>query len=62
MRVNLVPVLWVLQIVSEEERLRAQAAGDMSDAELTLLDEFAILARDLYAFYPLLVRFVDINR
>uniref|UniRef100_UPI00358EA68B ryanodine receptor 2-like n=1 Tax=Myxine glutinosa TaxID=7769 RepID=UPI00358EA68B len=50
------------KIVSEEERLRAQAAGDMSDAELTLLDEFAILARDLYAFYPLLVRFVDINR
>ncbi|CAN0250954.1 unnamed protein product [Lampetra fluviatilis] len=50
------------KVVAEEDRLRAQSSGDMSESELMLLDEFAILSRDLYAFYPLLVRYVDINR
>ncbi|XP_053461568.1 ryanodine receptor 2 isoform X3 [Nycticebus coucang] len=49
-------------VVSEEEHMKAEARGDMSEAELLILDEFTTLARDLYAFYPLLIRFVDYNR
>uniref|UniRef100_A0A8C3CZC5 Ryanodine receptor 2 n=1 Tax=Cairina moschata TaxID=8855 RepID=A0A8C3CZC5_CAIMO len=49
-------------VVSDEEHLRAEGRGDMSEAELLILDEFTTLARDLYAFYPLLIRFVDYNR
>lgn len=49
-------------VVSEEDHLKAEARGDMSEAELLVLDEFTTLARDLYAFYPLLIRFVDFNR
>uniref|UniRef100_A0A667I1B8 Ryanodine receptor 2 n=1 Tax=Lynx canadensis TaxID=61383 RepID=A0A667I1B8_LYNCA len=49
-------------VVSEEDHLKAEARGDMSEAELLILDEFTTLARDLYAFYPLLIRFVDYNR
>ncbi|XP_006872072.1 PREDICTED: ryanodine receptor 2 [Chrysochloris asiatica] len=49
-------------VVCEEDHLKAEARGDMSEAELLILDEFTTLARDLYAFYPLLIRFVDFNR
>ncbi|XP_038616986.1 ryanodine receptor 2 [Tachyglossus aculeatus] len=49
-------------VVSDEDHLKAEARGDMSEAELLILDEFTTLARDLYAFYPLLIRFVDYNR
>ncbi|XP_065778312.1 ryanodine receptor 2 [Muntiacus reevesi] len=49
-------------VVSEEDHLKSEARGDMSEAELLILDEFTTLARDLYAFYPLLIRFVDYNR
>uniref|UniRef100_A0A5F8GQR1 Ryanodine receptor 2 n=1 Tax=Monodelphis domestica TaxID=13616 RepID=A0A5F8GQR1_MONDO len=49
-------------VVSDEDHLKAEARGDMSEAELLILDEFTTLARDLYAFYPLLIRFVDFNR
>ncbi|XP_075412509.1 ryanodine receptor 2 [Tenrec ecaudatus] len=49
-------------VVAEEDHLKAEARGDMSEAELLILDEFTTLARDLYAFYPLLIRFVDYNR
>jgi hypothetical protein len=46
----------------DEEQTKAEGRGDMSEAELLVLDEFTILVRDLYAFYPLLIRFVDYNR
>ncbi|KAJ6664647.1 hypothetical protein lerEdw1_006220 [Lerista edwardsae] len=49
-------------VISDEEHLRAEGRGDMSETELLILDEFTTLARDLYAFYPLLIRFVDYNR
>ncbi|XP_043914983.1 ryanodine receptor 2 [Protopterus annectens] len=49
-------------VVADEEHLKAEGRGDMSEAELLILDEFSVLARDLYAFYPLLIRFVDYNR
>ncbi|KAH0622519.1 hypothetical protein JD844_024895, partial [Phrynosoma platyrhinos] len=49
-------------VIADEEHLRAEGRGDMSEAELLILDEFTTLTRDLYAFYPLLIRFVDYNR
>ncbi|XP_041105563.1 ryanodine receptor 2-like [Polyodon spathula] len=49
-------------VLLDEEHMKAEVRGDMSEAELLILDEFTILARDLYAFYPLLIRFVDYNR
>jgi ryanodine receptor 3 len=50
-------------VVSDEELLKADAGkGDTQEAELQILDEFAVLCRDLYALYPLLIRYVDNNR
>uniref|UniRef100_A0A803TM66 Ryanodine receptor 2 n=1 Tax=Anolis carolinensis TaxID=28377 RepID=A0A803TM66_ANOCA len=49
-------------VIADEEHLRAEGRGDMSETELLILDEFTTLTRDLYAFYPLLIRFVDYNR
>uniref|UniRef100_A0A4W5R0V7 Ryanodine receptor 3 n=1 Tax=Hucho hucho TaxID=62062 RepID=A0A4W5R0V7_9TELE len=49
-------------VVAEEELLKADIKGDTQEAELLILDEFAVLCRDLYAFYPMLIRYVDNNR
>ena len=51
-----------LKVVGEEELLKADSKGDTQEAELLILDEFAVLCRDLYAFYPMLIRYVDNNR
>ncbi|XP_012862710.2 ryanodine receptor 3 [Echinops telfairi] len=51
-----------IKIVQEEEQLKADSKGDTQEAELLILDEFAVLCRDLYAFYPMLIRYVDNNR
>jgi len=51
-----------IKIVMEEEQLRADSKADTQEAELLILDEFAVLCRDLYAFYPILIRYVDNNR
>ncbi|XP_077442696.1 ryanodine receptor 3 [Stigmatopora argus] len=51
-----------VKVVSEEELLKADSKSDNQEAELLILDEFAVLCRDLYAFYPMLIRYVDINR
>uniref|UniRef100_A0A8B9HQ31 Ryanodine receptor 3 n=1 Tax=Astyanax mexicanus TaxID=7994 RepID=A0A8B9HQ31_ASTMX len=51
-----------VKVVSEEELLRAESRADTQEAELQILDEFAVLCRDLYAFYPMLIRYVDNNR
>ncbi|XP_036397613.1 ryanodine receptor 3-like isoform X4 [Megalops cyprinoides] len=51
-----------VKVVAEEELLKADSKGDTQEAELLILDEFAVLCRDLYAFYPMLIRYVDINR
>ncbi|KAM6311510.1 ryanodine receptor 3 [Aegotheles albertisi] len=51
-----------IKIVMEEEQLRADSKTDTQEAELLILDEFAVLCRDLYAFYPMLIRYVDNNR
>lgn len=49
-------------MLSDEEHMKAEGRGEMSESELLILDEFTVLVRDLYAFYPLLIRFVDYNR
>uniref|UniRef100_A0A668AWW8 Uncharacterized protein n=1 Tax=Myripristis murdjan TaxID=586833 RepID=A0A668AWW8_9TELE len=49
-------------VLMDEEHTKAEGRGEMSEAELLILDQFTILVRDLYAFYPLLIRFVDYNR
>ncbi|XP_061602252.1 ryanodine receptor 3 isoform X2 [Cololabis saira] len=51
-----------IKVVAEEELLKADSKGDNQEAELLILDEFAMLCRDLYAFYPILIRYVDNNR
>lgn len=51
-----------MKIVAEEELLRSESRADTQEAELQILDEFAVLCRDLYAFYPMLIRYVDNNR
>ncbi|XP_053330601.1 ryanodine receptor 3 [Spea bombifrons] len=51
-----------IKIVQEEEQLKADSKSDTQEAELLILDEFAVLCRDLYAFYPMLIRYVDNNR
>ncbi|XP_057260259.1 ryanodine receptor 1-like, partial [Pezoporus wallicus] len=47
------------KVVAEEEQLRMEAKGEGEEAELLIRDEFAVLCRDLYALYPLLIRYVD---
>ncbi len=49
-------------VLQDEEHMKAEGRGEISESELLILDEFTILVRDLYAFYPLLIRFVDYNR
>ncbi|KAL6478075.1 hypothetical protein MHYP_G00139100 [Metynnis hypsauchen] len=51
-----------VKVVAEEELLKADSKGDTQEAELLILDEFAVLCRDLYAFYPMLIRYVDNSR
>ncbi|KAM9380915.1 ryanodine receptor 3 [Phaethornis superciliosus] len=51
-----------VKIVMEEDQLKADSKSDTQEAELLILDEFAVLCRDLYAFYPMLIRYVDNNR
>uniref|UniRef100_A0A2K6G8I3 Ryanodine receptor 3 n=1 Tax=Propithecus coquereli TaxID=379532 RepID=A0A2K6G8I3_PROCO len=51
-----------VKTVQEEEQLKADGRGDTQEAELLILDEFAVLCRDLYAFYPILIRYVDNSR
>lgn len=45
----------------EEEQMKAEAC-DTSEAELQIQEKFTVLVRDLYAFYPILIPFVDSNR
>ncbi|KAH0631540.1 hypothetical protein JD844_005911 [Phrynosoma platyrhinos] len=50
------------KVVAEEDQLRLEAKTESEDAELLIRDEFSVLCRDLYALYPLLIRYVDNNR
>ncbi|XP_044070697.1 ryanodine receptor 2 isoform X3 [Siniperca chuatsi] len=48
-------------VMLEEELMKAEGC-DTSEAELQIQEKFTVLVRDLYAFYPLLIPFVDSNR
>ncbi|KAE8585800.1 hypothetical protein XENTR_v10021457 [Xenopus tropicalis] len=50
------------KVVAEEEQLRMEAKSESEDSESLIRDEFSVLCRDLYALYPLLIRYVDNNR
>ncbi|XP_050190762.1 ryanodine receptor 1-like, partial [Myiozetetes cayanensis] len=50
------------KVVAEEEQLRLEGKAEGEDAELLIRDEFSVLCRDLYALYPLLIRYVDNSR
>ncbi|XP_076875611.1 ryanodine receptor 1 isoform X2 [Brachyhypopomus gauderio] len=50
------------KVVVEEEHLRMEGKAEGEQEEGTIRDEFAVLCRDLYALYPLLIRYVDNNR
>ncbi|XP_047465590.1 ryanodine receptor 2 isoform X3 [Mugil cephalus] len=49
-------------VLMDEENSKVEGRGEMSETELLIMDQFTILVRDLYAFYPILIRFVDYNR
>ena len=46
--------------VKNDQRLGAVA--DVSDLEMMMLEDFGFISRDIYAFYPLLIRFIDTNK
>ena len=46
--------------VKNDQRLGAVA--DVSDLEMMMLEDFGFISRDIYAFYPLLIRFIDKNK
>lgn len=48
-------------VLIEEEQLKAEGCC-ISEKELQIEETYRILVRDLYAFYPLLIQFVDLNR
>ncbi|XP_062407677.1 ryanodine receptor 1b isoform X3 [Sardina pilchardus] len=50
------------KVVAEEDHLRMEGKSEVDDEGSTIRDEFAVLCRDLYALYPLLIRYVDNNR
>ena len=50
------------KVVAEEEHLRMEGKTEVDSENGTIRDEFAVLCRDLYALYPLLIRYVDNNR
>ncbi|KAI1893681.1 hypothetical protein AGOR_G00126200 [Albula goreensis] len=50
------------KVVAEEEHLRLEGKSEADNEAGTIRDEFAVLCRDLYALYPLLIRYVDNNR
>uniref|UniRef100_A0A8D0B2K0 Ryanodine receptor 1 n=1 Tax=Sander lucioperca TaxID=283035 RepID=A0A8D0B2K0_SANLU len=45
------------KVVAEEEQLRMEGKGELDSEDGTIKDEFAVLCRDLYALYPLLIRY-----
>ncbi|XP_042084247.1 ryanodine receptor 1 isoform X4 [Haplochromis burtoni] len=50
------------KVVAEEDHLRMEGKSEGDEEDGTIRDEFAVLCRDLYALYPLLIRYVDNNR
>lgn len=49
-------------MVQEEERMKMERRGDVAEMELIVQEKFAVLVQDIYAFYPLLILFVERHR
>ncbi|KAL4647687.1 ryanodine receptor 1-like isoform X1 [Arapaima gigas] len=50
------------KVVAEEDQMRMEGKMESDSEQSTIRDEFSVLCRDLYALYPLLIRYVDNNR
>ncbi|XP_029031557.1 ryanodine receptor 2 isoform X4 [Betta splendens] len=48
-------------VMLEEEQMKAEGCC-ASEEELQIQEKFTVLVRDLYAFYPIVIPFVDLNR
>ncbi|KAB5561969.1 hypothetical protein PHYPO_G00012580 [Pangasianodon hypophthalmus] len=49
-------------VLQEEERIKMERRGDVAEMELAVQEKFAVLVQDIYAFYPLLIQFVEHHR
>ncbi|MCJ8736532.1 hypothetical protein PDJAM_G00013580 [Pangasius djambal] len=49
-------------VLQEEERMKMERRGDVAEMELAVQEKFAVLVQDIYAFYPLLIPFVEHHR
>ncbi|XP_050989248.1 ryanodine receptor 2 [Labeo rohita] len=49
-------------VLLEEEHLKTGGRGDVSEQELDIQERFTVLVQDIYAFYPLLIPFIDLHR
>lgn len=49
-------------VLLEEEHLKAEGRGDVLEQELDIQERFTVLVQDIYAFYPLLIPFIDLHR
>ncbi|XP_052009298.1 ryanodine receptor 2 [Xyrauchen texanus] len=49
-------------VLLEEEHLKTEGRGDVSEQELDIQERFTVLVQDIYAFYPLLIPFIELHR
>lgn len=49
-------------VLLEEEHLKTEGRVDVSEQELEIQERFTVLVQDIYAFYPLLIPFIDLHR
>ncbi|XP_059376123.1 ryanodine receptor 2 [Carassius carassius] len=49
-------------VLLEEEHLKTEGRGDVSEQELDIQERFTALVQDIYTFYPLLIPFIDLHR
>ncbi|XP_072031407.1 LOW QUALITY PROTEIN: ryanodine receptor 2-like [Amphiura filiformis] len=70
LRTHFLPVVTKLKdraekVFADEAAMKKEfpmGGNDMEEAEFALLEDFHLLVRDLYAFYPLMIKFVDSQR
>ncbi|KAI5618783.1 ryanodine receptor 2 isoform X1 [Silurus asotus] len=49
-------------VLQEEEQMKLERCGDVAEMELVVQEKFAVLVQDIYAFYPILIPFVEHHR
>ena len=70
LREHILPVAEKLKVEAqrregEEEAYlqeKRRGGGELGDGETVIQEAFQTLVRDMYAFYPLLIKFVDLHR